>query len=150
MESGLLFGKLFFEKVNSGNIAGQNYTKMKMITLLCLLFLGNNSVPVKNNYTVEIIRYKIPADLQKSFEAAYAEGGKSLRESPYCLHYEVIHGMEEPEKYIVRIHWTSKEDHEKLFRSSAQFRSFFKEVRPFFNNIEEMKHYDLTAISWTK
>lgn len=118
---------------------------MKMITLLYLLFLGNNSAPI-----VEIIRYKIPADQQKNFEAAYAEAGKSLKESPYCLHYEVIHGIEEPDKYIVRIHWTSKEDHEKLFRSSAQFRSFFKEVRPFFNNIEEMKHYDLTPISWTK
>jgi Uncharacterized enzyme involved in biosynthesis of extracellular polysaccharides len=149
MEAGLPFGKLFFEKVNSCNIAFTNLHKMKMITLWCMLLLGSSSMPDKK-YIVEVIRYKIPADQQQNFEAAYAEGGKSLKASPYCLHYEVVHGMEEPEKYIVRIHWTSKEDHEKLFRQSAEFSSFFKEVRPFFNNIEEMKHYDLTTISWTK
>lgn len=147
MEAGLPFGKLFFEKVNSCNIAFTNLHKMKMITLLCALLLGGGDTP---SPVVEIIRYKIPADQQKSFETAYAEGGKSLKASPYCLHYEVIHGIEEPEKYIVRILWTSKEDHEKLFRQSAEFRSFFKEVRPFFNNIEEMKHYDQTTISWSK
>ncbi len=147
MEAGLPFGKLFFEKVNSCNIAFTNLHKMKMITLLCALLFGSSSTP---SSVVEIIRYKIPADQQKNFEAAYAAGGKFLQASPYCLHYEVIHGIEEPERYIVRIHWTSKEDHEKLFRQSAEFRSFFKEVRPFFNNIEEMKHYDQTTISWSK
>lgn len=110
----------------------------------------NNTMPDSRTHSVEIIRYKVPADRHKEFEEAYAAGGKHLQESPYCLFYEVVKGVEEPDRYIVRIHWTSKDDHEKGFRQSAPFRSFFNYVRPFFGNIEEMKHYEETGIGWRK
>lgn len=103
-----------------------------------------------NNYSVEIIRYNIPQDQQAGFEKAYAEAGRFLQASPYCLGYQVIHGEEEPSHYIVTIHWTSKDDHLNGFRKSSEFGSFFQLVRPFFGNIDEMKHYNLTPITWNK
>lgn len=102
------------------------------------------------NYSVEIIRYTIPKDQQSSFEDAYGKAAKLLEASPYCLGYQIIHGEEEPEHYIVTIHWTSMDDHLSKFRKSNEFSGFFNLVRPFFNNIEEMKHYNLTPISWSK
>lgn len=102
------------------------------------------------NYTVEIIRYTIPSEQQSAFEKAYREGGKFLEASPYCLSYEIIHGEEEPAHYIVTIHWTSIDDHLSKFRKSQAFAGFFNLVRPFYNNIEEMKHYNVTPISWSK
>lgn len=101
-------------------------------------------------YSVEIIRYNIPSDQATAFENAYSKAGEHLRASPYCLGYEVIHGEEEPNHYIVRIHWTSVRDHLDKFRKSAEFMGFFTLVKPFFNNIEEMKHYNHTAIVWSK
>ncbi|PSL46703.1 antibiotic biosynthesis monooxygenase [Chitinophaga niastensis] len=105
---------------------------------------------VEKNYTVEIIRYNIPENEHRNFETAYAEAGKQLQASKYCLGYEVIHGIEEPNHYIVTIHWTSKDEHMSGFRSSPEFMPFFNLVKPFYNNIEEMKHYDLTGNKWKR
>jgi quinol monooxygenase YgiN len=102
------------------------------------------------DYSVEIIRYNIPAETGIAFEEAYAAAGDHLRASPYCLSYQVIHGDEEPNHYIVVIHWTSKEEHLQGFRKSEEFKSFFNLVKPFFNNIEEMKHYHPSKTIWTR
>lgn len=102
------------------------------------------------NYSVEIIRYNIATDQQKNFEQAYSNAAKYLQSSPYCLGYKVVHGREEPNHYIVIIHWTSMEEHLNGFRKSADFMPFLNLVKPFYNNIEEMKHYETTPIEWTK
>ncbi|MGO4293954.1 antibiotic biosynthesis monooxygenase family protein [Chitinophaga sp. RAB17] len=102
------------------------------------------------NYTVEIIRYNIRENDQQNFETAYVAAGKLLQASPYCLAYEVIHGIEEPHHYIVTIHWTSKEDHLNGFRKEAEFPPFFELVKPFYNSIEEMKHYEVTSNQWQR
>ncbi len=102
------------------------------------------------NYSVEIIRYNIPADQRAKFEEAYSDAGSLLKESPYCLGYEIIHGVDEPQHYIVRIHWTSVDDHLTGFRKSKEFASFFNLVKSFYNSIQEMKHYEMTAISWSR
>jgi hypothetical protein len=47
----------------------------------------------------------------------------------------------------VRIEWSSVEDHEQGFRRSAGFAPFFAAVKPFVEQIEEMRHYELTGIA---
>ena len=99
---------------------------------------------------VEYIRYKIPEARHKEFEAAYDKAQASLNASSHCLAYEVTHGVEEHDNYIVRIEWDSEEGHMKGFRTSPEFQSVFAAVSPFFNDIQEMKHYAITAISHRK
>jgi quinol monooxygenase YgiN len=96
---------------------------------------------------VEYIRYTIPAEQAADFEQAYAEAAKVLDESPQCLSYELTRGVEEADHYILRIEWTSVEDHEQGFRQSPGFQRFFAAIRPFFNQIDEMKHYGRTAVA---
>lgn len=100
------------------------------------------------SHVVEIIRYSIPQESRTKFEDAYRSAGAHLKSSPYCLGYEVIHGVEEPDKYIVRIHWTSIEDHLHGFGKSEDFSAFLIHVKPFYNNIEEMKHYETVSSMW--
>ncbi len=95
---------------------------------------------------VEYVRYRIPEGNQQSFEAAYAEAATLLEASEHCLSYELSHGVEDPENYILRIEWDSQVGHERGFRSSAEFKTFFSAVKPFFDNIEEMRHYEPTAV----
>jgi quinol monooxygenase YgiN len=64
-----------------------------------------------------------------------------LDADPHCLRYEVTRGVEEPERFVVRIEWDSVEGHEQDFRRSPRFGEFFAAVKPFFAQIEEMKHY---------
>jgi quinol monooxygenase YgiN len=61
------------------------------------------------------------------------------------LGYEISHGAEEPQNFIVRIEWDSIEGHEQSFRREPGFRSFFAALRPFFDQIREMKHYCVVA-----
>ncbi len=99
------------------------------------------------NRSTEIIRYKISTDKHDDFEKCYAEAGRYLKQSVYCLGYQILHGEEEPDNYIVIITWTSKEDHLNGFRQSAEFTEFFNIVKLFYNNIHEMKHYKLVDIA---
>ena len=62
---------------------------------------------------VEYIRYTIAADEREAFEAAYARAAAPLSASPHCLSFELSHGVEEPEHYILRIEWDSLEGHER-------------------------------------
>ncbi len=104
----------------------------------------------EKTYSVKVIKYTIPQDQHENFETAYNAAGKHLKASKYCLAYQVIRGSDEPDHYIVIIHWTSKEEHINGFRKSVEFMPFFNLVKPFFSNIDEMKHYDLTTNLWKR
>jgi quinol monooxygenase YgiN len=96
---------------------------------------------------VEYIRYKIESERQIEFEEAYERAGRSLKDSSYCIQYELSHCVEEPKNYILRIEWDSQDGHIKGFRTSPEFQTFYEAVRPFFNDIEEMRHYEVTHVS---
>lgn len=95
---------------------------------------------------VEYIRYKVGPERAAAFEAAYAAARASLDASPHCLRYEVSRCVEDPGTYVVRIEWDSLEGHLRGFRTSPEFRAFFAAVRPFVDDIEEMRHYEPAAI----
>jgi quinol monooxygenase YgiN len=132
---------------------------MKMnsaLMVLLFIFISSHGITqTKNNmnnkdYSLEVIRYSIPKEQHNSFETAYTEAGKFLKASPYCQGYEVVHGNEEPDNYIVFIRWTSIKEHMEGFRKSSQFMPFFNLVKPYYNNIQEMKHYDITDNKWSR
>lgn len=96
--------------------------------------------------TVEYIRYKVEPAQRENFLNAYREASAQLKASPYCIRYEISECEEEPGQFMVRIEWTSTEDHLNGFRKSMEFRTFFTSVKPFFENIQEMRHYRLTEV----
>jgi hemoglobin len=99
---------------------------------------------------LEYVRYRIPAEFDEEFRAAYARAAASLQASPHCLSYELARCHEEPSCYVLRIQWTSLEDHLQGFRRSPEFGPFLREVRPFIERIEEMRHYEPTDLGWSR
>ena len=99
---------------------------------------------------VEYIRYRIAEDRRRAFEDGYAQAQSALRASPHCLGWELARCVEDPSRYILRIEWDSAEGHLHGFRASPQFRPFFNAVRPFFDDIEEMRHYEATDVKGEK
>lgn len=91
---------------------------------------------------IEFIRYRVDAGRAEEFERAYAEAARSLAASSHCEAYEVSRSVEDPQSYIVRIEWDSVDGHEQGFRHSPEFRDFFSAVKPFFDDIQEMRHYE--------
>jgi quinol monooxygenase YgiN len=98
-------------------------------------------VPRRSVLIVEYIRYAIPLEQAGEFEAAYATAEPWLRASPQCLGYELSRCVEDPTQFIVRIVWSSTEDHLQGFRKSERFPPFLAAIRPYIGSISEMRHY---------
>jgi quinol monooxygenase YgiN len=127
------------------------HTKHSLIALLITLF--SNSVSVaqtnkidnklnSNKMVVEYIRYKIDTANINAFVAAIKEASEIVKADPNYVNIELCQGEEEPNNFIWRIEWKSTEGHLNGFRKSAKFSEFFAIVKPYFNNIQEMKHYN--------
>ena len=99
---------------------------------------------------VEYIRYQIPTERDEAFRSAYTRAAASLRASVHCLGYELSRCEEDRSSYILRIHWTSTSDHLQGFRRSPEFGPFLAEVRPFIEQIQEMRHYEPTELVWSR
>lgn len=99
---------------------------------------------------VEYIRYRIDTEKAQSLVDAYVIASKSLQQSPHCHGYELTQCTEARESFNLRILWDSEEGHLKGFRTSEEFKSFFAAIKPFIPNIEEMRHYEHTAVQWTR
>jgi heme-degrading monooxygenase HmoA len=94
---------------------------------------------------VEYIRYKIDQSRTGEFEEAYRRAGALLDSSTHCRRWEAARCVDEPGKQIVRIEWDSAEGHLQGFRQSADFKPFLEATQPFYKDIEEMTHYQVTV-----
>jgi truncated hemoglobin YjbI/quinol monooxygenase YgiN len=95
---------------------------------------------------VEYIRYRIPAGQSNEFEAAHARAALSLAAAPQCAQYELTRSTPDPDLYILRITWVSASAHMEGFRRGPHFAAFFAEIKPYIPAIEEMSHYEHTAV----
>ena len=99
---------------------------------------------------MEIIRYQIVECQEAAFEDAYRQAQKYLAESPHCRGYELARCVKEPTRYVLLIRWDSADGHMKGFRGSPAFQPFVALIAPFFQQIEEMEHYEPTGIELSK
>ncbi len=96
--------------------------------------------------TVEYIRYKVTTEQRESFIQSNKKASEQLDSSDFCRAYELTECEEEAGQFILRIEWTSSDEHINGFRKSAVFPTFFLNVKPFLDNIQEMRHYKLTEV----
>ena len=68
---------------------------------------------------VEYLRYTISSERQAEFIDNYQKASVPLLESEFCEQFEFCQCIEDPSKFIIRIQWTSAEDHLQGFRGSA-------------------------------
>jgi quinol monooxygenase YgiN len=98
----------------------------------------------------EVIRYQVPAEQAQAFEASYQKAEIILRSSKHCSGYQLLRGIEEPENWILLLQWDSVEGHEQGFRQEPRFHQFLELVKPFFSQIQEMKHYQAGKMQWSR
>ncbi|PAX07484.1 hypothetical protein CKY28_07410 [Sphingomonas lenta] len=61
--------------------------------------------------------------------------------------FDLAQCVEEPTSLILRISWTSAEDHMEGFRGGPHFPPFLAEIRPFIPEIAEMRRYRPTGVA---
>ena len=96
---------------------------------------------------VEYIRYRIDDDRRDAFTADYARAAPVLARAPQCVDFELTRSVDEPACHVLRIRWTSAEDHLQGFRGGDLFPEFLAAIRPYVGDIEEMRHYALTDVA---
>lgn len=91
--------------------------------------------------TIEYLRYRFPDGLGDKFEADYKAAIIFLKQSEYCIGCELSRCEEDPDRYILRIEWTSTKDHIEGFRNSPEFKKFLPLIKTHIKHLEEMHHY---------
>ncbi len=94
---------------------------------------------------VEYLRYTIPDGQQADFIGDYTAAIAPLMRSPFAENIEICQCVEDETQFILRIEWTSAEDHLQGFRNSSEFREFFGHIRKYVSSIDEMRHYRRVA-----
>jgi heme-degrading monooxygenase HmoA len=94
---------------------------------------------------IEYIRYRMPESDGDRFVEAYERAGEYLARSAHCRGWELRRGVEDPERFVVRIEWDSQAGHEQGFRESELFEPFLAHLRAYAPFREEMAHYGLAA-----
>jgi len=92
---------------------------------------------------VEYLRYTIEKANQTSFIDDYKKGAVPLKKSKYCQSLEFCQCVEDSSKFIIRIQWSSADDHLKGFRGSQEFKEFFTHIKKYIDDIDEMRHYSV-------
>jgi heme-degrading monooxygenase HmoA len=90
---------------------------------------------------IEYLRYTIPEDRQEAFVRDYDAARLSLMRSPYANGFDLCRCIDDNTQFILRITWTSADDHLEGFRKSPEFQEFFGHVRHYVSAINEMRHY---------
>lgn len=91
---------------------------------------------------IEYLRYTIDDARQAAFITDYKKASVPLQNSDYCQEYEFTQCVEDPSKFVIRIQWTSAEDHLNKFRGSQEFKAFFIHIKRYLDDIDEMRHYN--------
>jgi hemoglobin len=96
---------------------------------------------------IEYIRYRVPLERLDGFESAYERAAGALRAASQCVDYELTRCLDDPACYVLRITWASVDEHLHGFRGGPLFGQFFAAIKPYVEDIEEMRHYASTLVA---
>jgi heme-degrading monooxygenase HmoA len=91
---------------------------------------------------LEVADIRIHPGQQAAFEAAIQRGLETvIAHARGALRWQVQHGIEQPERYLLLIEWATLEDHTVHFRGSEAFAQWRAIVGPFFAAPPQVEHF---------
>lgn len=94
----------------------------------------------------EVADIRIQPGQQAAFEEAIQRGVSAvIAHSKGFLGYSVVHSIESPERYLLRICWETLENHTIDFRQSDAFTQWRAIVGPFFAAPPVVEHFNVVV-----
>jgi len=93
---------------------------------------------------LEVADIRITAGRQAEFEPELKRGVETaIAKAKGFIGFEVQHGIESPERYLLMIRWQTLENHTVDFRGSPAFTEWRSIVGPFFAQPPSVEHFEL-------
>ena len=97
---------------------------------------------------MELVDIRIHPGQQAAFDEAIQRGVETvLSKAKGYQGYTVNKGIENPERYVLQIFWTTLENHTVDFRESTAFADWRAIVGPFFAGPPVVEHFTLVVKS---
>jgi len=97
---------------------------------------------------LEIAEFFIRPGTQGEFAQKIELGLRTIiAKAAGCRRYEVQHGIETPERYVLMIEWETLENHTVDFRGSAAFTQWRDIVGPYFAKPPHVEHFNRVCAS---
>jgi heme-degrading monooxygenase HmoA len=77
----------------------------------------------------------------RAFETALSEALPLIRRQPGCRSAEVRPCMENPQRFLLLVHWGSLADHEQGFRRSDDYKRWRALLHGFYEPFPVVEHY---------
>ncbi|MEM5316460.1 antibiotic biosynthesis monooxygenase [Paraburkholderia sp. JHI869] len=95
---------------------------------------------------IELADIRIHVDEQETFERTISHAVRNiLSKSTGFLSYEIIHSIESPDRYVLRVCWETVEHHTLGFRQSTNYEEWQKLVSPFFAQRPLVEHFEMVS-----
>ena len=91
---------------------------------------------------LELADFRIAAGQNAAFEEAIQRAARTVAsEAAGMLGWQVHHGLESPDRYVLQIRWATLEDHTVGFRQGPLFAQWRAIVGPFFAQPPVVEHF---------
>jgi heme-degrading monooxygenase HmoA len=91
---------------------------------------------------LEVVDFRIQPGKQKEFTQAVAQGvATCIATAKGFISYQLHHGIETPERFLLHIIWHTVEDHTVGFRQSEAFTQWRSMVGPYFAQSPVVEHF---------
>lgn len=85
--------------------------------------------------------------LEEAFETAFATAKLVIAASPGFLQLTLSRGIEQPNRYLLMVEWTSVEAHEVGFRGSPAYAEWKAHLHHFYDPFPVVEHFaDVAAL----
>lgn len=91
---------------------------------------------------IEIARFRVEPDQQKSFFAAFADVKAYVERAKGYQSHVIGQEVEDPSRISLLVEWRSYEDHVELFEPSEEHEIFISALMPFVKGDVEVFHFN--------
>jgi len=77
-----------------------------------------------------------------AFERAFAEAKAIISAMPGFDHLELLHCLEQPNRYVLLVGWDRLEDHTEGFRGSPEYERWRDLLHRFYDPFPTVEHYE--------
>ncbi|MDP6668176.1 MAG: antibiotic biosynthesis monooxygenase [Dehalococcoidia bacterium] len=81
------------------------------------------------------------------FERAFRQAEPIISGSGGYLSHQLLHCIDQPDRFLLLVHWETLEDHVDGFRNSEQYQVWRRLLHDFYDPFPEVDHYEITGPS---